>query len=294
MVNTLATLVAATRFGDIEYLDRGTGYPILVIHGSPGGCDQGSLMADFLVEAGFRAVIPSRPGYLGTALTPVNASIDAQADSHAALMDSIGVDRFAVLCWSGGGPSGYRVAARHPNRVSSLVALSAVSRADHWDDSITERIAFETRVGNWLLRQMARFAKKSFVSATLAAEGELTKEQLKSLTASVMADDHYREVVLGFAADASRLPPRRDGIRNDMRNFAAINDLQLSAITAPTLLIHGRRDRDVLPAYSEFAAEQISGARLEWVDPGTHLCAFVEPQSANVQARIVEFLRQNP
>ena len=67
---------ADAAFGRIEYLDRGRGRPVLVVHGSPGGHDQSSLMADFVVAAGLRAIIPSRPGYLGSALNDANRSID--------------------------------------------------------------------------------------------------------------------------------------------------------------------------------------------------------------------------
>lgn len=114
---------AHTTFGRIEYLDRGQGLPVLVVHGSPGGHDQGSLMADFLVAAGLRAIIPSRPGYLGSELTAANRSIDGTADAHAALMATLGIDRFAVLCWSGGGPSCWRLAARHGMETNSARSL---------------------------------------------------------------------------------------------------------------------------------------------------------------------------
>lgn len=283
----------ATAFGDIGYLDRGSGPPVLVIHGSPGDAAQGSQLGDFLVRAGFRVVSPSRPGYPGTALTDKNASIDAQADAHAALMDGLGIDRFSLMCWSGGGPSTYRLAVRHPDRVQALVTLAAVSQEDHWHDSFVERFAFETRFGNWLLRQYAHIAPKSFVSATLAAEGKLSRPQLKELTTSVMADPDKRALILSMADGASRLPPHRDGIKNDMSNFAAITDLELRKITCPTLLIHGRNDRDVLPEYSEFAASQIANATLEWMTPGTHVCVYTEPGSQAAQSRIAEFFRTN-
>jgi pimeloyl-ACP methyl ester carboxylesterase len=103
-------------------------------------------------------------------------------------MDGLGIDRFSLMCWSGGGPSTYRLAVRHPDRVQALVTLAAVSQEDHWHDSFVERFAFETRFGNWLLRQYAHIAPKSFVSATLAAEGKPSRHQLKELTTSVMAN----------------------------------------------------------------------------------------------------------
>ena len=60
--------VVDTPLGKVEYLDHGDGPPVLFVHGSPGGCDQGAVMTEFLVARGFRTVSISRPGYLGSPL----------------------------------------------------------------------------------------------------------------------------------------------------------------------------------------------------------------------------------
>ena len=53
-----------SRFGPLEYAEAGTGKPVLMIHGSGGGYDQGLLFAAPLVEHGMRVISPSRFGYL--------------------------------------------------------------------------------------------------------------------------------------------------------------------------------------------------------------------------------------
>ena len=95
-------------------------------------------MTEFLVPNGFRAISISRPGYLGTPLTDALAEPDQQADLEIALMDTLGIDRFAVMCWSGGGPSSYRLAAKHGDRVTSLVTLAAVSMHYEFGNASTE------------------------------------------------------------------------------------------------------------------------------------------------------------
>lgn len=129
--------IADTSVGKVEFIEHGEGAPLLFVHGSPGGCDQGALMAEFLVpegfRAGFRAIALSRPGYLGTPLTEGWRHPIKQADLEIALMDSLGIDRFAVMCWSGGGPSSYRLAAKHGDRVSALVALAGLTMHDEFE-----------------------------------------------------------------------------------------------------------------------------------------------------------------
>jgi pimeloyl-ACP methyl ester carboxylesterase len=279
----------ATELGDVEYIEAGTGDPVLFVHGSPGGCDQGSIMSAFLVAAGMRAVAPSRVGYLGTPLG-ADGSIDHQADLHAALMTALGVDRFAVVCWSGGGPSSYRLAVRHPGRVRALVAQAAVSRRFDWHLGADDRLMLGTSAGNWLVRAMADHAPKQFISATLGAEGDLTKAQLAELTEQVYDDPVKRAFVLELGHTVSFRGPRKKGMSNDERLFPAIEDLELPRISAPTLLVHGAVDTDVAPSYSSFAAGQIPGAELLTVDAGTHLAVYTAGDSDRVQGRILEFL----
>ena len=283
---------ADTAFGRIEYLDRGQGAPVLVVHGSPGGCDQGALMAEFLVRAGLRAIIPSRPGYLGTPLTNANRSIDGSADALVALMAALGIARYGLMCWSGGGPASYRLALRHPQRVSALVAIAALSRRYEWHAGGEDRFMFGTALGNWLLKMLSQHAQRQLVSATLGSEGELSKQELEALVAEVWADERKRRFVVDLAATVSWRGARKPGRDNDAAQFAAIDDLGLAGITVPTMLVHGRVDTDVRPSHAEFAAAQIPGAQLEWVEHGGHLAAFTDPDSDAIQARIAAFLKR--
>ncbi len=97
---SLPRTVADTSLGKIEYIDNGHGNPVLFVHGSPGGCDQGAVMGDFLASQGFRVIAVSRPGYLGTPLTDALRTPDQHADLERALMDTLNIDRFGVMCWS--------------------------------------------------------------------------------------------------------------------------------------------------------------------------------------------------
>ena len=70
--------IAETAVGKIEYSIAGDGMPLLSIHGAGGGYDQGLMIATALVGDGFKAIAPSRFGYLRTPV-PSDASPAAQA-----------------------------------------------------------------------------------------------------------------------------------------------------------------------------------------------------------------------
>jgi pimeloyl-ACP methyl ester carboxylesterase len=168
----MSARIVKTAAGDVELEERGSGTPVLVVHGSPGGIDAGRAMGGFLPEDRFRIIALSRQGYLGTPLGADGASIDHEADLLAAVLDSLGVDRAGVFAWSGGGPSAYRLAVRHPERVASLIALAAVSaRYETPAPSASDRFMFGTTAGQWLIGFLARRSPGQVVEGALSRRG---------------------------------------------------------------------------------------------------------------------------
>jgi pimeloyl-ACP methyl ester carboxylesterase len=187
--------LAETVLGPIEYAVVGTGVPVLVVHGSPGGIDAVALMAGFLPREKISAILVSRPGYLGTELGN-RTTADRQADLLAALLEHLGIDRAGVFSWSGGGPSAYRLAVRHPERVSTLVAFAAVSQAYQLPKTeLATRLMFTTGGGRWLLRLLAAQQPEQYIAGALAGEGNLTNKQLDRRVKEVFADPVKRGFV---------------------------------------------------------------------------------------------------
>ncbi len=283
-----ATVTATTGRGPVEYLDSGgDGAPVLFVHGTPGGCDQGELMGRFLVDAGFRVIAPSRPGYLQTPLDDDRATPAQQAGLHAALLESLDLDRVSLVCWSGGGPSSYQLAIERPDLVAAIVAIAAVSQPYTFEHPGEERAMFG-RPGTWLVRELVRHAPHSTVKMLVGEEGELSKEDTRALVDKVWQDDVTRQWVLDWAVTVSG--HRRAGFDNDRDQFPSI-ELDLASITAPVLLVHADTDSDVPIAHSDHAAGVLPNADRLTLADGTHISAWTGPDQAATQARIVEVLR---
>ena len=76
-------------------------------------------------------------------------SLDARVRDLEAVVDTLGLDRFAMLPVSSGGPTAIAYAARHPERVSRIVFLSCeVSRAS-WVARMKEPADRLERVSAW-------------------------------------------------------------------------------------------------------------------------------------------------
>jgi pimeloyl-ACP methyl ester carboxylesterase len=91
------------------------GYPVFALHGTPNSRFARHYEESKYVEAGARVITYDRPGYGGSDRHRGRRVVDCVGDV-AAIADELGIDRFAVMGGSGGGPHALAVAARMPER----------------------------------------------------------------------------------------------------------------------------------------------------------------------------------
>jgi len=257
---------APSPFGPIEYAEGGAGLPVLVVHGSGGGFDQGALLAEAVLGDGFRWIAPSRFGYLGSAL-PEGATFNLQAHAYAALLDHLGLDRVAVVALSHGGPSALLFAALHPDRVSSLTLISAgvaSSTGGNQDEANRRGNALVTVYSYdplyWAVARLFRGQLINLLGADATVLAGLPPEQRRLLDRVI--------------DEMNPVSPRSAGVALD--NRAALPNERISAIQAPTLVLHARDDGLQVYRNAEFAAATIPDVRLVSFDRGGHLLLAVE------------------
>jgi pimeloyl-ACP methyl ester carboxylesterase len=112
-----------TACGPVEVAESGSGPPVLVVHGTGGGFDQGMMAGNGAFGNDYRVIAPSKFGYLRSPM-PADASHAAQADTLAALLDALDVPRAVVMAVSAGAQPATHLALRHPERVQALVLIS--------------------------------------------------------------------------------------------------------------------------------------------------------------------------
>ena len=235
------SIVAQTSRGPVEYAELGRGQPVLYVHGTPGGYDQLYLM--LRAEYGdrgpaFRAIVPSRPGYLRTPLS-AGRTFAEQADTMAALLDSLQIDRAALVAVSGGGPSALQFAIRHPRRCSALILESAV----------TQQLTLEVP---WLIRQLPR----DFLTWSVQY---LFKSRFDALAkADPVVGPMWSELIRG----GFPFSEREAGRDNDFEQIRRMPALPLREITCPTLVMHGTADINVPFSHAELATSEIAGSEL--------------------------------
>jgi pimeloyl-ACP methyl ester carboxylesterase len=273
----------STASGPVEYAERGQGEPVLAVHGTLGGWDQGLVAGEYLRVNGFRIIAPSRPGYLGTPLS-TGRTFAQQGDALAALLDVLEIDRIIVFALSGGGPAGYELAARHADRVAKLVQVEGVCIPGPLP-AAAARLAARDGIAKaqiWLLTH----APRQTLTALFRLAGSDTKAvaaDRAAMLAAIPGRTATLEATLRASLGSAR---RRQGMKND---FTPFTPAPLDRVTCPTLIVHARSDKSVPPASAEYAHAHITGSELYWMD-GSHV-AFAVEAADTAPAYVLSWLR---
>lgn len=272
--------VADTATGVIEYSEAGEGQPLLMIHGAGGGYDQGLLIGRDL-GPGFRIIAPSRFGYLGTPV-PDDASIRAQAEAHAALLDHLGIEQCVVVGVSAGGPSAIEFALRYPERTSALILLvprtydpTQSIGADKSADSQMILRLIETSADFlfWLAMRVARQSVVKFLGVRPELEANASASDRARVSEVMRSILPLSRRVRGIAVDSS----------------TAIEPWPLERIRVPTLVVSAEDDLFCTLPGARFTAEHIAGAELHVLTSGGHLMLG---QNGQVRSLVGAFLNR--
>jgi pimeloyl-ACP methyl ester carboxylesterase len=121
---------ADSRFATVDgvklhYKDQGHGPPVLLIHGSVGDTMDWDGWVDVLSPT-YRVIRVDLPGFgLSGEIPNGNYSIDRTLSLIDGLMDTLGVEKFAIVGVSYGGPVAFRYAATRTERISALIIMNS-------------------------------------------------------------------------------------------------------------------------------------------------------------------------
>lgn len=253
-----------TTAGALEYAVAGRGAPLMMIHGTGGGFDQGLLFAHRLREMGFQIIAPSRFGYLGSAF-PDDASPAHQADVFVELLDHLGIDRIPVIGGSAGALTAAEFALRHPEKCSHLVLLvpaANLTNRDPVEFTALQRMAVDLVLGSdfafWALSSLA---PRQMIRTLLATEPALL-ERVDS------AERRRAELILDGLMPISG---KADGLRTDAFWAGTPSPTAYDHIPVPTLLLSLEDDLFGTAETARLLAERIPDARLVIYPEGGHI-----------------------
>ena len=273
--------VITTPYGDVEYTEGGQGIPVLIVHGSGGGFDQGELIAEAFLDDSFHWIAPSRFGYLRSTFKE-GETFDDQARAYAALLDHLGIEKVAVVAFSHGGPSALLFAALYPERVSSLTLVStgvASSNEGNQEEANQKGSSLVTVFQHdWLYWGVTKLFKNQFMGLMGANE-----TVIQGLTPGQL------DLVTRVIDDMNPVSIRTPGVLFD--NQAKLPNERISAIQAPTLIIHAADDTLQIFHNAEFADEYIPDSKLMRFEKGGHLLMVIEQDT--IRSAVQQHIQAN-
>lgn len=114
---------------EIAYTRRGTGNPLVLIHGFPLDHSMWNETAA-LLENDFDLILPDLRGFGESTTVETRYTMDDMADDLAALLDHLGIVETAIAGHSMGGYVALAFAKKYPHRVRSLALVASQAAAD--------------------------------------------------------------------------------------------------------------------------------------------------------------------
>ena len=128
---------------------------VILLHGSPGGKTDFSHFAPFLAKS-FRVIVPDLPGFGSSTLSLPDYSFRAHAHYILEMLDRLHIERAHLVGFSMGGGVALHLADIAPERVQSIVMLSAIGVQEMellGDYHLNHALHGLQLAGLWLLRE---------------------------------------------------------------------------------------------------------------------------------------------
>ncbi len=240
------------------------GRPVLYLHGGLSGRLDAAVLDGPAQAVGVRILAPDRPGIGGSdrSAAPDVATVAADVPAFA---HALGVDRFALLAWSGGAPYAMATLAAGPGRVGAAALVGAMAPLD-----VARRTGEFGLLADRVLFALAERAPWA-MAAALSAARRLPDAALRFALASDVDPaerDLVRDLDLTFlrAAFAGGVA----GTVDDYRRLGTDWGFRLADVRAPVTLWQGTADRLVPPSHARALAELLPAAQVRKVPGAGH------------------------
>lgn len=255
---------------------KGSGPPIVLVHGLPGSGYDWAPLTDALAARGFQVFAYDRIGYGRSDARPDDDfTIAANARELLGLLKSQDLHDATVVGWSYGGPVSIEAAGRDPSRIARLVLIGSGGppEANPNPPPALQSVIFSEPVLAWLraVPPAGRAVQTAMSHEAYSGAPEPTW-WLPQLAANMAAPNTLHS----FHGEAERI---------------GAGDASIDPVTVgqPILLLHGDDDRLAPLALGQWIESHARNADLEVIAGGSHMLPLTHTEL--VADRIAAFAR---
>jgi len=243
-------------FGDPD------GMPVLFFHGF--GSSRVVRHPDDAIAAtaGARIIAVDRPG-IGLSTRQPNRRLTDWPRDVEALLDRLGLEKAAIVAWSGGGPYALATAWQIPERISAVGLISSPAplagvpgvsgytyRRHRAFSRAADHAPWFVALAMWHFSRQQRSDPEKQLDAAIAGMVEADRE--------ILGDPRLRAVMIANAAEMYR--QGRGGIYDEALCMVRPWGFPIEGVTAPVRIWHGAKDQAVPVGMGKYLARTMPTA----------------------------------
>ena len=247
---------------------------VLGHHGTPGSKTLDRSEREAADALGLRLLSYDRPGYGGSSPRTGRSVADVTEDV-VAILDALGVARFATYGGSGGGPHALACGTLLGDRCAAVATIAGVGPTDapdlDWLAGMGEGNHAEVAAAREGRDRLVAYCRAD--AAEIASVGpeelvEAMRPHLSAVDAAVLTGELAQHVL---ASMSEALAPGVEGWVDDDYAFLAPWGFDLGSIRAPVLVWQGEEDLMVPPSHGHWLLRHVAGADGEVLPGEGHL-----------------------
>jgi len=258
---------------------------VLLLHGFPTSSFMFRDLIPRLADQ-YRVIAPDLPGF-GFTQVPEGRkyvySFDALAGTIEAFTDVLSLDRYAIYVFDYGAPTGFRLATRHPERVTAIISQNGNAYEEGLGDAwgpIRTYWSVPTEANRDLLRQNILTLETTRWQYTHGvADFDSVAPESYTLDTALLERPGNKEIqldlFLDYASNVKLYPKFQEYFRKSK---------------PPLLAIWGKNDPFFIPAGAEAFQRDIPNAQVRFLDTG-HFA--IETHAEEIAAAMREFFEAN-
>jgi pimeloyl-ACP methyl ester carboxylesterase len=258
---------------------------VLLLHGFPTSSHMFRGLIPVLADR-YRVIAPDLPGF-GFTDTPDRASVTYTFAHLAEVVDRftevLGLTRFAIFVFDYGAPVGFRLALKHPERITAIITQNGNAYAEGLSEGWNPIQAYwrePTQKNRAALRDFLKPETTKWQYTYGVADASLVAPESYTLDSALLARPGNDEIQLDLFLDYAS-------------NVALYPDFQayLRTHRPPLLAVWGKNDPFFLPPGAEAFKRDVPNAEVRFYDTG-HFA--LETHGTEIAAAVGEFLARLP
>ncbi len=252
-----------------DEIGRANGPVVLYFHGFGSSRVVRHPDDDLMEQLGVHLIAVDRPGIGLSTGAPGRRLLDWPRDVEE-LADRLGIDRFAVLGWSGGGPYALACGWSLPDRVERIGLISAAAPLTPGADYMLRRHRVASRAADnapWMIR-LAMWQWSRGQRADPERHLDKAIEGMIEADRQVLEDPRLRQVLIDNADELYRQGGR--GLYDEALIMARPWGFPIAGVQTPVRLWHGDMDTTVPVGMAHYLASMLPNAEATFYPGEAH------------------------